>query len=554
MRKQYILLGVLAITLLAGLFGYAGLHTYAGDLKKGIVLGPLTAEGKLNPAGVSLSFDNLIHKSWLKADGSVWMLVSAVVRNYGSTPYTTPEWCFFFGGNPSDYTGIFGEEAGKILPTQTTWRSASWNRPAGVCVSTKFTRAINNGQEYWYAIGINIKDAFDINNGIVDASWYVRSSSTPVLAYKEYALWPHNRVAVTAAPVPEEFYWNAAVWRRSWEDAPWELTVNVTVDTGTWLSVDPLLQGIWPYTDGNPAWETDILGFGDATTTIGSDGCYLTCMTMAMNYYAKVMQVGVSYDPGQFNAQAKQLQLEEELISFSEANFVGLAMQELSKELLGTPVIQTGEFLDERLSTADIKVRLRSGALVLLGVKNGEWDHYVLAIGVSDTGDIMILDPLGPQAAPKPLSVAYPAGYISSRTFHIYNGDEPQSQFEVRAKCPIELLVTDSQGRRTGFDPRIGIYYNEIPEADYALEPNIAGGEPIKVFSAKNYNSESYTVAVIGTGSGAYELTYLTFTETGNGSEVFEGVITKGEVQTVGINYDPNLGVTFRTFLPFISK
>ena len=79
---------------------------------------------------------------------------------------------------------------------------------------------------------------------------------------------------------------------------------------------------------------------------------------------------------------------------------------------------------------------------------------------------------------------------------------------------PIEFVVTDSSGRKQGFDPRTNSSFNEIPNTNYAL-----GGtgtidpadEPIDAteFSFINQISdpnfrENYSLQIIGTGLGIY--------------------------------------------------
>ncbi|HEU0293373.1 MAG TPA: SBBP repeat-containing protein [Anaerolineales bacterium] len=66
---------------------------------------------------------------------------------------------------------------------------------------------------------------------------------------------------------------------------------------------------------------------------------------------------------------------------------------------------------------------------------------------------------------------------------------------------PIELLVTDPQGRRLGYDPGSGQILNEIPLGVY-VHPT---GEPVE-FVVYAPQAGNYTITVTGTGNGPYTL------------------------------------------------
>lgn len=75
---------------------------------------------------------------------------------------------------------------------------------------------------------------------------------------------------------------------------------------------------------------------------------------------------------------------------------------------------------------------------------------------------------------------------------------------------PAELLLIDSEGRRTGFDPLSGVSYNEIPGIIYSREEmeNEDTGEIIDVYKYfENVDPTiKYELRVIGTGDGTYHL------------------------------------------------
>jgi hypothetical protein len=82
---------------------------------------------------------------------------------------------------------------------------------------------------------------------------------------------------------------------------------------------------------------------------------------------------------------------------------------------------------------------------------------------------------------------------------------------------PAEMIITDSQGRKVGYDPRNGQTYSEIPDASYVVDwesedtesgdPNlyIPGdrNEASKIVTIYSLPGETYSVEIIGTGEGS---------------------------------------------------
>ncbi len=112
---------------------------------------------------------------------------------------------------------------------------------------------------------------------------------------------------------------------------------------------------------------------------------------------------------------------------------------------------------------------------------------------------------------------------------------------------PAELLVIDSQGRRTGYDPATGQSYNEIPEASYIHHAGIEDPETgelhesdLKTLHILNPDPKKYKLVVTGTGNGTYSLDVIgynqSYTETVSGYE--DVPVTPLEVHTYDIQYD----------------
>src|SRR5512133_1723379 len=61
------------------------------------------------------------------------------------------------------------------------------------------------------------------------------------------------------------------------------------------------MVSIQPLSQQDPRWSSITLGFGESDTTIGSDGCTLTCLTMVANGF------GFSETPESLNEKLKNL-------------------------------------------------------------------------------------------------------------------------------------------------------------------------------------------------------------------------------------------------------
>lgn len=68
---------------------------------------------------------------------------------------------------------------------------------------------------------------------------------------------------------------------------------------------------------------------------------------------------------------------------------------------------------------------------------------------------------------------------------------------------PVELLLTDPQGRRTGFDPVHNTLFHDIPTAAYWTEI-IPCSDDVKVLEMANRRAGQYALDVIGAGSGHF--------------------------------------------------
>jgi len=92
----------------------------------------------------------------------------------------------------------------------------------------------------------------------------------------------------------------------------------------------------------------------------------------------------------------------------------------------------------------------------------------------------------------------------------------------IHTNDPVDFILTDPQGRRTGFDPITNTSYQDIPASAYSTtiyrdEQAFSFVEPpLKALDMANQMSGQYTLNVIGTGSGAFNIEVRTSDAAGN--------------------------------------
>jgi hypothetical protein len=281
---------------------------------------------------------------------------------------------------------------------------------------------------------------------------------------------------------------------------PWTFVLQRT-DDGVQLPVARLSQD-------DPTWAANI--YDSSSWTIGQKGCALTALSMALSF------AGMSTDPGTLNT----------FMTNTDMNFAGSAVnwgptvRDWSNNTLRYQALSAN-------TPAQLQSALRAGVPVVVGVDvvGGMPRHFVLVTGFSGT-QFHIADP----------------GYASRTTLDAY-----QNQFQVRgAVVPVgfvgpllnaggpasggvdlqevvlaiknaRIMIVDSQGRRTGFDPATGIAREEIPGTHYwedALKDDVSEAPPSEFSSfiqANNLSAGQYTVVVSGTVSGLHLMSVRSF-------------------------------------------
>ena len=123
---------------------------------------------------------------------------------------------------------------------------------------------------------------------------------------------------------------------------------------------------------------------------------------------------------------------------------------------------------------------------------------------------------------------------------------DPMMMF-ITAPLNVQLVITDPEGRKTGYDPITGASYSQIPGATYEVQsintPNEVDYAPETLVAERYFVSSAnvlagdYMVTVYGVSSGSYYVDYRGFDSTGttNKSILASGTIATGQSTSMTI-------------------
>jgi len=122
----------------------------------------------------------------------------------------------------------------------------------------------------------------------------------------------------------------------------------------------------------------------------------------------------------------------------------------------------------------------------------------------------------------------------------------------VHVSSHVEYVITDSRGRRTGFDPVLDRSYSEINNS-YGVssidseDPNMEPPEPVNEFMSNDPVDGTYHLKLFGTKLAGYRLVTGISRGPGDGKTFeFIGVIDSNGVQEYEFNYSSIPGVPFQ--------
>jgi hypothetical protein len=278
-----------------------------------------------------------------------------------------------------------------------------------------------------------------------------------------------------------------------------------------------------------------------------------------LSYTAKVLDTNLvmkgGYDPN--------CRLKFDRIPNAVGGFVQLIKGgEISKSSLD-------DFLDEHFCQNDERVIVKLTEF-LNGSQEPHGSHFILVTGKKEDGDWEVFDPgwrnASPQEALKSLDGHF-TGFTTSQIFRKFVFQEVRAfakssiadhrSLSITGLSPVELLVTDPQGRRLGYLD--GTYTFDIPKGSYLRDfpltdddgtgegPGEATGVKTAYMAAPQEGM--YHLEVSGTGSGMYTLEFRAVAMDGTEQDItISGMTHPGLKSTYLIAYSSTHGAAVRVF------
>jgi hypothetical protein len=178
----------------------------------------------------------------------------------------------------------------------------------------------------------------------------------------------------------------------------------------------------------------------------------------------------------------------------------------------------------------EVEDEICNGNPVMLKFKKANGgQHFMLATGykLDDAGNktFILNNPGITLGKDQEYSGLFKQKYPTILGYVLFRPSSDPSMQIITAPQNVHFVVTDSQGRRTGFNPLTNTSYSEIPEAGYTNQsidtPNEDGFLPKtlvaeRYYSANEVSSGQYQVQVFGVESGTYYLDYRGYDSSGS--------------------------------------
>lgn len=489
-------------------------------------------------------FDAMQFATVLWADGR-----GDVTIDLDLTNLSIPNWQAFawsFGWSSGAYSKIRAWDRTGPLQVETE-RSGSV-----IIVRPQFRKPVPVGSSYRMSFAITIGGMAGGSDTAWRARWSTRSGSA-VGVYTERLTVPSNALVESFRPENAERQGNQFVWSILDAAPGWSFGPDVAYTLRDRIPVQLFLQRDEPWGSKPYGSYRD----GDTVNTVGLWGCYMTAAAMIVRYHADQQGVQAVIDPRDLNDWLRTKKR-------YDGNFFNpLALPDYARShgvvLSNHPVLTGGRTAaNDRL----LDDYLRSGNPVILkvdSVLSPSGIHFVVAIGrVSQNGvdTYTILDPYYGETT---LAALYQNTYRAIVPFAGSTADARAISFS--GHSPIELLVTDPLGRRSGLDPRTGTRYDEIPLALYEAVAIAPAGDGVPTHAFKNLTiyepvDGPYRVEVIGTGAGPFTLVTLSSDWRGETTlRTQAGAATDGSVARIPMAYNAVGGLYPNVvFLPMLRR
>lgn len=306
----------------------------------------------------------------------------------------------------------------------------------------------------------------------------------------------------------------------------------------------------------SPAWAGEPYGWmldngqriSRFNATIGGAGSYITSVANIMRYHGITTATNAQdVNPQTLNDYLSGLAVNHGYAQNGIAIWAGIQTYSGGRIAVNALLPSAGQ---TKAQAIDAQLALGHPVMVSVPFPDAAYpnSHWVVITGPPVNGHYPIRDPGGHHASDL-APYGDEAGIGNMMLLLPTNGYEAQQR--IAAHGPVELLITDTYGRRTGYDPDTQSFVNEIPQSRYATEYSLLNQEngfsiglTERVIYITRPSTGNYTLTVTGTGSGSYTLDFqsisiwLQFW-----TQSFDGVASSGLTTTYRYRYDTYIAV-----------
>jgi len=494
-----------------------------------------------SPDTLSFEYAYLKQSVGLWADGKGDVLLEQWVTNTSSSPsdiFDRLTW--YFEWPSATYTNISAKDSAGPLTVQ---QSISGNR---IYLTVIFRRPVAQNSTYKFKLFLTIAGMAYGSGDNWSANWYTTGGAN-VKVFEEVLALPANANVTSIDPAANERHGNIISWKLE-NQSNWTLSIYVPYVLSNQINAPLFLQASQP-------WGDDLY----AHNTLPADnmakwGCLTTSGAMIVNYLSASQDRTYLTDPGVLNTWLKDND------GYTVDN--GVKQAWIGKYARTEPhsiSMYWNKYVGYSTDTLDYY--LRSGYPVILGVKPTSVDnkiipgHYVVATGKTTKNGQATYTINDPAYGETTLLDQWSN---SALTMILFSASEANQQLlYFAAQSPIEFVVSDPLGRKSGYDPSTNTTWDEIPGAYYMYDGlgSIDGTSPpiyMKTLNIPDPLDGDYTIIVYGTGTGNFTMEVSSMDWQGTSeNHLFTGNTTEGETHTYTITYSQVINVLY---LPMVTR
>lgn len=332
---------------------------------------------------------------------------------------------------------------------------------------------------------------------------------------------------------------------------PWGIAITESSSESSYV---PLLkQGIKPFDGIDPWWEREEYDHGASQylscgTTIADCGCAITSLSMLLRRYGVPdPDTGDLTNPHIINNYFNQNNKCGELGCISLGylygnvrwgvanNYAAEANRNYQTQKIVYNASESGLF-----NWNTTKRDIDHNRPVIISVNNNT--HWVIATQ-SASNTFRINDPY------------FPYNFLSD---HPYNNEARQmrryektnsdfSAIEIGIKAPSQIIITDPDGNKTGYDVNKSSTITEIQgsnyyfDSSYSVDPNPQSDNGVYFIYLQTPQKGNYRLDIIGDNNQPYSFgSYITDRDANTYFKLNEGVINSSIYETYFITYDPD--------------